>query len=367
MRGAGIANGTGQDGPAARSLSHRDLQAALSFAGELASCSEEEELRHCIRGLRDLVGADAMIVGAVEADSDGPQISAEDEPEGWFDAAARDAFAHWCHQQPLVISHFGGLAPRAEKVSDHLSDREWRQREIYNDFYRRFGLDREIAVQIHASPDVVRCASLQRNGADFSERDRRLLDLIGPHLRAAYERLGERAALAGRIEMLERGLEPLGEGAVLLDHGGRAVAIGPRADRLLRRWFGPRDRAGLPEPVGEWLAGRCAGATERARGGRRLRMRLLAGDHEDLLLLREARADPLSAEALSARLPISAREAEVLACLAAGRGNAEIARDLEISRHTVARHLEHIYAKLGVQSRGSAVAAAFDSVAFGDG
>lgn len=63
---------------------------------------------------------------------------------------------------------------------------------------------------------------------------------------------------------------------------------------------------------------------------------------------------PPSAAALARRLPITPREAEVLAHLAAGRTNDGIAADLHISRHTVARHLEHIYAKLGVHTRVAA-------------
>jgi ATP/maltotriose-dependent transcriptional regulator MalT len=53
---------------------------------------------------------------------------------------------------------------------------------------------------------------------------------------------------------------------------------------------------------------------------------------------------------------LTSREAEVLACLAAGRSNAEIATALVISRKTVARHLSNIFAKLGVPTRTAAAA-----------
>ena len=56
---------------------------------------------------------------------------------------------------------------------------------------------------------------------------------------------------------------------------------------------------------------------------------------------------------------LTRREQEVLALLASGLGPAEIARDLEISPKTVATHVEHIYAKLGVHTRAQAVASAF--------
>ncbi|MGW1246406.1 LuxR C-terminal-related transcriptional regulator [Streptomyces sp. NPDC002535] len=61
------------------------------------------------------------------------------------------------------------------------------------------------------------------------------------------------------------------------------------------------------------------------------------------------------------RLPggLTAREAEVLRLVAAGGTNKDIARALVISEHTVARHLNNIFAKLGVGSRASATAYAY--------
>ncbi|WP_262387207.1 LuxR C-terminal-related transcriptional regulator [Streptomyces sp. TRM49041] len=53
---------------------------------------------------------------------------------------------------------------------------------------------------------------------------------------------------------------------------------------------------------------------------------------------------------------LSAREAEVLRLVAAGRTNREIAAALTISEHTVARHLNNIFAKLQVTSRAAATA-----------
>ena len=199
-------------GVAASSLSSRDLQATLAIAGELAKCGDQEELTRHVRDLGDLVGADATIIGAVERTADGPPtIIAEDDPAGWFDAATEAAFARYWHQQPLIPSRFGQTVPRARKISDFLSRRQWQRREIYAESYRRAGLEWEIATQVQASRRHVRCLAVQRSGADFGERDRQLLDLIGPHLQAAYARLGEQAAVAGRIALLERGLERRGK------------------------------------------------------------------------------------------------------------------------------------------------------------
>jgi DNA-binding CsgD family transcriptional regulator len=56
---------------------------------------------------------------------------------------------------------------------------------------------------------------------------------------------------------------------------------------------------------------------------------------------------------------LTARELEVLRLVAAGRSNREISTELTISEHTVARHLQNIFAKLGVSSRTAASAFAF--------
>jgi DNA-binding CsgD family transcriptional regulator len=58
--------------------------------------------------------------------------------------------------------------------------------------------------------------------------------------------------------------------------------------------------------------------------------------------------------------PLSVRELEVLALVAEGNTSREVASSLGISQHTVRRHLENTFAKLGVKSRAAAVAYAYE-------
>ncbi|MFF1302423.1 response regulator [Streptomyces sp. NPDC058307] len=69
-------------------------------------------------------------------------------------------------------------------------------------------------------------------------------------------------------------------------------------------------------------------------------------------------ADRLLTRLRSPRPALSAREHEILAQLARGLGNREIARTLFISEATVKTHLGRIYGKLGVETRAGAVAVA---------
>ncbi|MEO8424213.1 MAG: helix-turn-helix transcriptional regulator [Actinomycetota bacterium] len=100
-----------------------------------------------------------------------------------------------------------------------------------------------------------------------------------------------------------------------------------------------------------------------------------AGDEDSALLeLRAALASferlgaasdaAAAAELLPGRreLPsgLTAREAEVLRLVATGKSNRDIAAELVLSEHTVARHLQNIFAKLEVSSRSAATAFAFD-------
>ena len=58
------------------------------------------------------------------------------------------------------------------------------------------------------------------------------------------------------------------------------------------------------------------------------------------------------------RPELSAREVEIVAAVARGLGNGEIARTLVISEATVKTHLVHVFTKLDVDSRTAAVARA---------
>lgn len=70
-----------------------------------------------------------------------------------------------------------------------------------------------------------------------------------------------------------------------------------------------------------------------------------------------APSDPPAAEAGAAadEVGLSEREAEVMAAIAQGLGNAEIAADLFLAPKTVKNNVNRIFAKLGVRTRAQAI------------
>ena len=77
-------------------------------------------------------------------------------------------------------------------------------------------------------------------------------------------------------------------------------------------------------------------------------------------MLLEERAAPSLARLVA--LGLTRRESEVLFWVSEGKRNPEIAVILASTRRTVSKHLEHIFAKLGVETRTAAAALARDAL-----
>jgi ATP/maltotriose-dependent transcriptional regulator MalT len=146
-------------------------------------------------------------------------------------------------------------------------------------------------------------------------------------------------------------------GALLL-----ALADAPAALERLRRASTSWQDLQLPYEAAQarMLCGQAARAVGDEDGGR-AELRAALGAFERLGAVR----DVATVEALLAgpgELPggLTAREAEVLRLVAAGKSNRAIAGELVISEHTVARHVQNIFTKLNVSSRSAATAFAFE-------
>ena len=155
----------------------------------------------------------------------------------------------------------------------------------------------------------------------------------------------------------------------MLRPNGRHL-ISPRASLWFSRYFpsgAPRVDQ-LPEELEGWL-GQQAVRVGRGRTlaappaplvcegeEARLIVRIIPDWPNDLLLLEEERTR-VDYEAYR-RLGLTPREGEVLHWVGEGKTNPEIGTILRTRPRTVAKHLEKIFAKLGVETRGAAAARA---------
>lgn len=103
-------------------------------------------------------------------------------------------------------------------------------------------------------------------------------------------------------------------------------------------------------------ASRAAGDEERAR----LELDAARTAFEELDAKRDARRVTALLDNTPPAGSLSARETEVLRLVATGKTNKQIAAELSLSEHTISRHLQNIFAKLGVSSRAAATAFAFE-------
>ena len=143
-------------------------------------------------------------------------------------------------------------------------------------------------------------------------------------------------------------------GAVALADGDPAAAL-PTLRRAATTWIELGAR--YEEARTRELIGRCCEALGDTDGAT-----LELGAAEDTFAALGARTDlaRLRAEPPPAAGDLTGREIEVLALVASGMTNRDIAEELVISQKTVATHVSHILTKLGVPNRSAATAYAHE-------
>ena len=102
-----------------------------------------------------------------------------------------------------------------------------------------------------------------------------------------------------------------------------------------------------------------------AREGKHLGIRLVSDMDQSILVLEEQLATTMQPKSL-VPLRLSPREGQVLGWVSQGKTNKEVGMILELSPRTVEKHLEHIYQKIGVESRTAAAAKAYENKSMSD-
>ena len=213
--------------------------------------------------------------------------------------------------------------------------------------------------------------AFQSGGVDYVVKPIKPMEVlarIAAHVQRARERRQARHALDafGHATLSVRAAD------------GRILWQTPLARRLLHA-HQTGDDLQLGETVLDWLQAQAVvhatGGTPQplnlARHGRRLVVALhetsaatngeSGGDDEWLLVMSES-SDESTIEALGLALKLTAREAEVLYWVVQGKTNRDIGDILGTSPRTVHTHLEHVFGKLGVETRTAAASMAMGRV-----
>ena len=178
--------------------------------------------------------------------------------------------------------------------------------------------------------------------------------------RAASDELAEAAAGGG--SPFVDALAAQATGSVLLAEGdpSGALVVLRRAGQGWRELGMPYECARAQELVG--LACRALG--DREAGDVELEAAWAVferlGAVADAARVAEHRAAVDAPAPAAASTLLTARECDVLRLVAAGKTNREIGAELVISEHTVARHVQNTFTKLGVSSRAAATAYAYE-------
>lgn len=175
---------------------------------------------------------------------------------------------------------------------------------------------------------------------------------------------------ARKTHSAQAALDVFGRFLMAVGRNGRVLWCTPQALKLLSiavKDFAT-DQYLLPPGVQKWLAERAdlkpGTPTETitlsdAASPIKIELSFIEpiGTNEYLLRLTEGDLGN-DADLLKRKLALTLREAEVLFWIARGKSNRDIAEILDLSPRTVNKHLEQIYAKLGVENRASAAALA---------
>jgi CheY-like chemotaxis protein/DNA-binding CsgD family transcriptional regulator len=208
-------------------------------------------------------------------------------------------------------------------------------------------------------------AALEAGGVDYVNKPikpKEVLARMGVHMRGARQARQTRNAL-----------DAFGYASITVRVGdGRLMWQTPLARDLLMAYYGT-SAPDSPPAVIDWLRRHLKDAQRRIEpprltaelGSRRLTFRLhrQVGDEggDWLIVMREV-SDEAVIEAMSLSFKLTAREAEVLYWVVKGKINRDIADILGASPATVKKHLERVFAKLGVETRTAAAGMAMSRI-----
>jgi len=274
------------------------------------------------------------------------------------------------HEHPCIQHYLHTGDPSAHKISDFLTVRQFRRTELYRRLYRRLECEDQFGMTLNPTDGPFSALVAYRGRRGFTERDRAILNLVRPHVAQAHANVQAAQNMQQVTRLWRRMAERLGVATIDVDYAGRIHDASDRTRTWLARCFGRADQPGrLPGKLLDWVRSRWPNGSYdgRAANGAPLSTRcdgvdlvvwLMPGPEaareRATLVIERQQTDRL--DRIVQSLGLTARQERVLVELARGRTNRQIAAALSISPHTVRKHLENIYDRLGVDNRAAALA-----------
>ena len=362
-------------------LRHTDLRRFSEAVGELTGPLPRDIplSERLLRTVAQLVPVDRVSYNEVDRAS-GRVVTAHSLSEPPSPELVASLNRH-IHEHPCFV-HLDHRAdhPPPLKVSDFLSQRQFRSLGLYSEHFRLYKIHYQLGLNFAVTPQRRVSFGLNRGRSDFNEEDRLLLTLLRRHLAAVHVRASAAAEHEAALALRDAALASMDAALVLFDAAGQIVYRTVFAAELMERYDrpDPNDAASAAMPLRAWAWRQIAlsgpgpgpawsGGPARLvleRDGRQLTAAFTPAPREGgwhLLRLLEQGTTPTS-RPLQA-LGLGARQADVLFWLARGKRNAEIALICGMHPTTVSTHLRQIFAKLGVETRTAAAAVAWEVMA----
>ncbi len=351
-------------------LSQKDLIGVLELVRAVGLAPDPNEfLRVALRGVIDLVPCTVATINEIVPMADRVVFWMEPSTFSVPDGAS-EILAELAPEHPLIRHAAETGDGSARRISDFWSQEEFHASSLYRLVYQPMGIEYQMSITLPAPKPVVVGLALSRADEDFSERDCTVLNLARPHLAQAWRNAREQERLRGLVDAANDAVMQEGAGMVVLWDPPEELT--PGALVTLYRFFGrPSPVSPLPARVERWVSAQRDRFELGERldvmrpltaelGVRRCTLRYLPpqGGHPGAIVVgpQGSRPSGRSFEALG----LSPREAEIVRWVTVGESNAAIADRLHVSSGTVKKHLDNVYAKLGISGRGPLTAFVLD-------
>lgn len=354
-------------------LAERDLRNAMCVLQSLADQSAEcrSFVVAALEQLTGVVASDLTTLSMCDLEHGTRRVIGREGE--MLSEADRAAFDRHFHEHPLVRFHGTHPGGPTQRISDCMSASKFRNSPLHVEYYRRIGINYVMALPLWIDKDNVISVVFNRSHSDFKDAERAVLDAVRQPLAAIYRNLVACEDAGVGLKRICHLATDGGWHIIRISMAGQILDASTTVLGVLRRFF-PENPAGreprLPAMLSEWFSHSRSWGLDRpainrgqqfttSRLGAKLTVHFVP-DPEDAsagYLLMKAERLGVCAAHLS-HLSLTEREREILALVAAGKTNAEIAIILTISARTVQKHLEHIFQKLGVETRTAAAVCA---------